>query len=175
MSIKADHAAELVNELMVPVDDTQTLDWGVDRLQFEIEILSLGETWRWSEVVRRYAASDEAHHGAFEDLIYSVDPTQLVIPVEIVGEGDGRTDVRLVCRVDPCIRASGSRAELTGTEAEVEAAMASPQPMDELRPDNFLPFASRAQAESAAAALNELLALQGAQPATTATTTGEPR
>ncbi|MBN8551330.1 MAG: hypothetical protein J0L52_00365 [Caulobacterales bacterium] len=175
MSTKARQAAELVNQQMGPVDDTQTLDWGVDRLQFDIEILSLDAPWRWSETMRRHSVSDDAEFGAVEDLIYSVDPSQLIIPVEVVGEGEGRTDVRLVCRAEPCIRVTGSRAELTGTQAQVAAAMADPQPMDEMRAGNFLPFARRAQAESAAAAMNELLRLQGAEPSTTASTNGDPQ
>lgn len=162
VSIKAQRAAELVNARLRPVNDTTRTGDVVDEMAFDIEIQSLDETWRWSETARRRATDGAAAWGLVEDLIYSVSPADLVRPVEIVREDNGRAHIRLVCRADPCIRATGSRVEATGSPEEVDAAMAAPEPMDAMRPDNFWPFARAEEAEQAAAAINELLAIQGA-------------
>lgn len=162
VSIKAQRAAELVNARLRPVNDTTRTGDLVDEMAFDIEIQSLGETWRWTETARRRATNSAGAWGLVEDLIYSVSPEDLVRPVEIVREDNGRAHIRLVCRADPCIRATGSRVEVTGTPEEVAAAMAAPQPMDAQRPDNFWPFARAEEAEQAAAAINELLEIQAA-------------
>lgn len=176
VSVKAARAAELVNARLRPVDDTTETDGVTDHMAFDIEIQSLDETWRWSETVRRTATNGTESWGLVEDLIYSVAPQDLVVPVEIQHEPNGRAHIRLVCRDEPCIRVTGSHIEVSGTPEEVEAGMAAPQPKDERRADNFWPFAEAAEAEEAAAAINELLTLQGAQGPVSAATgsSGQP-
>lgn len=164
LPIKARQAMDAINADLGPINIATPVEGGVDQMEMEIEIHSLEGPWRWWDTARRIINNGENHVGQFEDLIYTVDPADLVAPVTLRESGEGRIDLHLVCRADPCIRAAGSYVEAAGTRAEVEAALEAPQPMDERLPEVYFPFTERAQAERVAAAMNDLLRLQGAGP-----------
>lgn len=164
LPIKARQAMEAINEDLGPISIATPVEGGVDQMEMDIEIQSLEGPWRWWDTATRIISNGPNHVGQFEDLIYTVDPRDLVLPVTLHGEGEGRTDLHLICRADPCIRAAGSYVEASGTRQEVEAALREPRPMDERLPEVYFPFAERAQAERVARAMNDLLALQGGGP-----------
>ena len=163
--IKARQAMEAINADLRPISIATPVEGGVDQLDMDIEIQSLEGPWRWSDRSTRIVSNGPSHMGQYGDLIYSVEPRDLAAPVTVVGEGEGRTDLFLRCRADPCIRAAGSYVEAYGTRQEVEAALQQPEPWDRRLTEVYFPFGARAEAESVAAAMNDLLVLQGAGPA----------
>ncbi len=159
--IKARQAMAAINADLGPVNMATPVEGGVDQMEMDIEIQCLEGPWRWWDTARRIINNGPSHVGQFEDLIYTVDPGDLVTPVTLRAS-EGRTDLHLVCRDGPCIRAAGSYVEATGTRQEVEAALEHPRPMDERLPEVYFPFDDPAKAERVARAMNDLLALQGA-------------
>lgn len=165
LPIKARQAMDAINADLRPISIATPVAGGVDQMDMDIEIQTLDGTWRWWDTSTRIISNGPNHVGQFQDLIYMVDPHDLVAPVTLSGEGAGRTDLFLRCRAAPCIRAAGSFVEARGTRQEVEAALTHPEPWDRRLAEVYFPFATRAEAARVAQAMNDLLALQGAAAA----------
>ena len=162
VSIKAEQAMDLINEEVEPLIWDSEIEGGRDRGTLEIELHSLDGPWRWWSRQRRTLTNGVDWVGISGDVNFSVEPDEIRLPVEIQQGASERWDVVLHCRADPCFRMSGSEAQAEGTQAEVEAALDAPAPIDERIAAVYFPFASQEQAERVAQAMNELLALQGA-------------
>lgn len=162
VSIKAEQAMDLINEEVEPLIWDSEIEGGRDRGTLEIELHSLEGPWRWWSRQRRTLTNGVDWVGISGDVNFSVEPEEIRLPVEIEQGASERWDVILYCRADPCFRMSGSEAQAEGTQAEVEAALDAPSPIDERIEAVFFPFASQQQAARVARAMNELLALQGA-------------
>jgi hypothetical protein len=167
LPIKARQAMEAINADLRPLSIATPVENGVDQMDMDIEIQSLEAPWRWWDRGTRIISNGPDHVGQAHDLLYTAEPRDLVAPVTLSGEGVGRTGLYLRCRADPCIRAAGSYVEAHGARQAVEAALEHPQPWDRRLEEVYFPFATRAEAERVAAAMNDLLSLQGAGPAET--------
>lgn len=162
VSIKVEQAMDLINEEVEPLIWDSEIEGGRDRGTLEIELHSLEGPWRWWSRQRRTLTNGVDWVGISGDVNISVEPEDIRLPVEVQQGALERWDVILHCRADPCFRMSGSEAQAEGTQAEVEAALDAPSPVDERIEAVFFPFATQDQAERVARAMNELLALQGA-------------
>lgn len=174
-SIKATQAMDLINAEVEPMIWDSATQGGRDRGTLEIELHSLEGPWRWWSRQRRVMSDGQIWWGLFADVTFSVAPEDLAIPVTVTQGAEDRWDVVVSCRSGTCFRMSGSEATGEGTLEQVEVALNAPSPTDRQIDAVYFPFRTQDQADRVATAMNELLALQGAQPATTATTTGEPR
>lgn len=161
-SIKATQAMALIDSEVEPMIWDSAIEGGRDRGTLEVELHSLEGPWRWESRQRRLMSQDGVWYGISADLTFSVSPEAVQVPVEVVQGADDRWDVLVSCREGPCFRYSGSMAQPQGGLGEVEAALDTPTPVDDMIDSVFFPFRTQAQAERVAAAMNELLALQGA-------------
>jgi len=174
-SIKAAQAMALINQEVEPIIWDSTRDGNRDRGTLEIELHSLESPWRWWSRQRRVQSEGDFWWGIFSDVTFSVAPEDLAIPVTVSQGAADRWDIVVSCRSGACFRMSGSESGGEGTLEQVEAALNSPAPTDRQLDAVYFPFRTQDQAERVAAAMNELLALQGAQTASPATTSGEPQ
>ena len=76
--IKARQAMAAINADLGPVNMATPVEGGVDQIVMDIEIQSLEGPWRWWDTARRIINNGPSHVGQFEDLIYTVDPGDLV-------------------------------------------------------------------------------------------------
>ena len=165
LPVKARQAMEAINADLRPLSIATPVENGVDQLDMDIEVQSLDGPWRWWDRGTRIISNGPNHVGQAHDLLYVAEPRDLVTPVALSSESEGRTGLYLRCRAGPCIRAAGSYVEAQGPRPEVEDALEHPQPWDRRLTEVYFPFATRAEAERVASAMNDLLALQGAGPA----------